>query len=218
VGPLPRTTEAIAAWLQEVDRREEIAGIRAWHGEAALVRALEEVAPLPAAARGPAFFRCVNAMKRARVEAGHWPETDFATWTAPPAAPTAETVALTWWRLGAVRLDEDGALTFPTAPSGPGLYRLTIGDSAYLGASEAVARSLQHLRTPGASEQTHLRLRDAAVDELRRGGAVEVRVCVTASAGGAALDLGDDEDRALARRVALAALADAGVALLNRRR
>ncbi len=79
---LPRTTSEIVAWLGECEAKTaEIDGVRSWHGEAALVVAMEYVAALPVSQRGPLFFLRIRGMKRERKERGDWPKLAYASWT-----------------------------------------------------------------------------------------------------------------------------------------
>ncbi len=83
---LPHGTAEIASWLggeTEVRVRE----IRAWHGDAATVAAMERVRHLQPSARGPAFFRAINEMQRRREQAGAWPATSFPIWSGKRGAP-----------------------------------------------------------------------------------------------------------------------------------
>lgn len=78
---LPRMTPDVVAWLGEYDAMTaRIDGIRSWHGEAALVAALEQVAGLPVALRGPAFFERIRDMKRVRKDWGGWPTMKSEDW------------------------------------------------------------------------------------------------------------------------------------------
>lgn len=75
----PRTTEGIAAWLA-TPAVEMVEGVRRWHGDAAVVRAMEDVEALPIEERAPAFFHRINAIQRRRKRAGDWPSMMFRAW------------------------------------------------------------------------------------------------------------------------------------------
>lgn len=78
---MPRRTSEIVAWLGEgEDKRDRVDGIRSWHGEAALLAALEHVVGLPVVLRGPAFFARIREMKSARKDRGHWPTVKAEGW------------------------------------------------------------------------------------------------------------------------------------------
>jgi hypothetical protein len=94
-----------------------------------------------------------------------------------------ESVTVMWdWRLaGQVTLAE-GKLVFPRVPDVAGVYRLTFFDSAgartgvYLGEADLLLRRFQHYRTPGASQQTNLRLNQVTVNTLALRGRVTVEI------------------------------------------
>lgn len=78
---LPRRTSEIVAWLGEDDGvSDRVDGIRGWHGDAALVAALESVAALPMVLRGPAFFARIREIKQARKVRGDWPTMKSEEW------------------------------------------------------------------------------------------------------------------------------------------
>ena len=135
-------------------------------------------------------------------------------------------MAWDWRPCGLVTL-ADGKLAFPRVPSAAGVYRLTFQDGAggqtgvYVGEADLLPRRFQHYRTPGASQQTNLRLNPIMVNTLAAGGRIAVEVAVTVhlvAADGSAvpLDLTWKAVRVLVERAAEVAERTAGVHVLNK--
>lgn len=76
---LPRTTADIAVWLGGEDpiRIDET---RIWHGDAAVVVALQRIREVPVARRGRAFFDEIGAIEERRKSVGDWPGVKFKWW------------------------------------------------------------------------------------------------------------------------------------------
>jgi hypothetical protein len=136
------------------------------------------------------------------------------------------TVAWDWQPCGLVTLAE-GKLAFPRVPSAAGVYRLTFQDDCgrqsgvYVGEADLLHRRFQHYRTPGASQQTNLRLNPVMVSTLAAGGRIAVEVGVAARLMGAdgsavPLDLTWKSARVLVERAAEVAERTAGVLVLNK--
>lgn len=64
---------------------------------------------------------------------------------------------------------QDGRLRFPMAPEAPGIYQFTIRNRIYVGETDRLRRRFQHYRTPGASQQTNIRINDSIVAALSEG-------------------------------------------------
>jgi hypothetical protein len=139
-----------------------------------------------------------------------------------------ETVTVAWeWRpCGLVTLAE-GKLVFPRVPNAAGVYRLTFQDDCgqqsgvYVGEADLLPRRFQQYRTPGASQQTNLRLNPVMVSTLATGGRVAIEIAITAhlrSADGSAvpLDLTWKAARVLVERAAEVAERAAGAVVLNK--
>lgn len=136
------------------------------------------------------------------------------------------TVAWDWRACGLVAL-AGGKLAFPRVPSTAGVYRLTFQDcyggpaGVYVGEAELLPRRFQHYRTPGACQQTNLRLNPIMVSTLGAGGRIAVEIATSAhlmAADGAAvpLDLRWKAARVLVERAAEVAERTAGGLVLNK--
>jgi len=136
------------------------------------------------------------------------------------------TVAWDWRPCGLVAL-VDGKLAFPRVPGTAGVYRLTFQDGCggsagvYVGEADLLPRRFQHYRTPGASQQTNLRLNPVMVSTLAAGGRIAVEIATSAqlmAADGSAvpLDLTRKAARVLVERAAEVAERTAGVLVLNK--
>jgi hypothetical protein len=141
----------------------------------------------------------------------------------------AESMTLSWsWQaLGPVGI-ADGMLLFPSAPSMPGVYRLSFHDArtvvtgVYVGETDRLPRRFQHYRTPGTDERlTMYRLNRAMVETLTRSGQIGVEVVTDAhaAAGGGSpipLDLGWKAARVLVERAVEVAERRSGRPVLNK--
>lgn len=130
-----------------------------------------------------------------------------------------------WQSLGSAQNDTNGKLKFPIAPRQPGLYRLRLcgkGESRhYIGETDELRRRLQHYRTPGAKQQTNIRMEEKCRDHMAADGDMEVDIVVDKVAvamGGEALrvDLTDKTMRRMLEHAALVTETAAGTDLLNR--
>jgi len=80
---------------------------------------------------------------------------------------TLVAVDCAWQPVGPMQL-EAGRLVFPRLVEGPGLYRLTFdwpdrARGVYIGEADDLRRRAQHYRTPGATQQTNIRMNQALV-------------------------------------------------------
>jgi len=86
--------------------------------------------------------------------------------------------------------------TFPDPPTylsaEATIYCWVVGDEPelayYIGETEWLKRRIQHLRTPGPTQQTNLRLHDLFDETLAAGGVVELRVLRSIQLNGELLD------------------------------
>ena len=97
-------------------------------------------------------------------------------WPAPEAevGVLEASIRATWERWGPVLLDESGRPLFPDVPDEPGVYRLWLTDGPqpvglYIGEGQSLRRRLRNYRSPGAGQQTSLRISALLVDHLRHG-------------------------------------------------
>lgn len=90
-------------------------------------------------------------------------------------------ISMQWQPLGRI-VSLDGRLSFPTAPSSPGLYRFRVRqgnrEAVYYGESDNLARRFTHYRNPGPSQQTNIRVNQAFADMLEKGAEISVAVIV----------------------------------------
>lgn len=117
----------------------------------------------------------------------------------------------TWERWGSVTLDERGRPHFPDVPDEPGVYRLWLMDGAqraglYIGEGQSLRRRLRNYRSPGAGQQTSLRINGIIVAHLERGG-IELDAATRAEVHSAgawkAADLTRKSDRVLVEHAEL---------------
>lgn len=91
-------------------------------------------------------------------------------------------VEMKWRYLGALMLDANGNVVFPSAPTVPGLYRFRLMDNHnaqhYIGETAGLRRRFQHYRTPGPSQKTNIRVNVLFKEYLGSGGCVEVDIIV----------------------------------------
>ena len=78
---LPTSTAGIAAWLGE-PTLVSVAGARRWHGEAAVLQAMERVRHVAIGPRARAFFDELNAMRDRRKATDDWPPIKQKAWLA----------------------------------------------------------------------------------------------------------------------------------------
>lgn len=120
-------------------------------------------------------------------------------------------IRATWERWGSVTLDEQGRPHFPDVPDEPGVYRLWLLDGAqraglYIGEGQSLRRRLRNYRSPGAGQQTSLRINGIIVAHLERGGIVldaATRAEVLSTGVWAAADLTRKSDRVLVEHAEL---------------
>lgn len=79
----------------------------------------------------------------------------------------------------------DGKLVFPRVPRAAGIYRLMLHDAGspagvYGSEADLLARRAQHNRTPGAGQQTNLRLTPIMAAALAAGGRIAVENAASA--------------------------------------
>lgn len=83
---------------------------------------------------------------------------------------------VSWKEAGEINLDKSNKLVFPPAPKKPGLYRLRIQNSHYIGETVNIRRRFQNYRNPGVKQQTNLRINAAIFKALCSGKTVFVDV------------------------------------------
>ena len=139
--------------------------------------------------------------------------------------PVQVSVDVKWRHLGTLARDAHGDLTFPAAPTTPGLYRFRLkdGDSSrhYIGETMELRRRFQHYRKPGPSQATNLRVNALLKEHLGSGGSAEVEIIVDGVVlmiGGENIDanLSDKATRRLIENAALVAEGGTDVSTLNR--
>jgi hypothetical protein len=129
-------------------------------------------------------------------------------------------VDFAWREVGAIRV-EAGRLRFPEAPESPGVYRFDLGQTVYIGEADRLRRRFQHYRTPGARQETNLRLNALMLHLLGEGGAVAVCAVTTASievdGRRSPLDFREKSARLLVENAALTAAGMEGLRVENLR-
>lgn len=134
-------------------------------------------------------------------------------------------IRATWEHWGSVTLDEEGRPHFPDVPDEPGVYRLWLLDGAqrtglYIGEGQSLRSRLRNYRTPGAGQQTSLRINGTIVAHLERGG-IELDAATEAevqSAGAwAAADLTRKSDRVLVEHAELVRARNEGACEIHNR-
>jgi hypothetical protein len=133
-------------------------------------------------------------------------------------------IGMVWVKLGRILLD-DGKLKFPRAPFQPGLYRFRIrgssGTAVYVGETENLPRRFLLYASPGASQQTNLRLNAKFRLELSNGSEIAVAVMTTGAwiEFGSTREIADFSSKAMRRlfeHAAIVATAGEPVESLNR--
>lgn len=141
------------------------------------------------------------------------------------AADCAVKLQLRWWRLGAVKLDDDRKLVFPTAPAQAGLYRLIVRagnrTNVYIGEAVRLKRRFSNYRQPGSTQQTSLRINALLIETLDQGGSIAVDIAyqdIGLSIGGVliAANLDDKAVRRMMEQAAIVAHGGIDVEMLNR--
>ncbi len=88
-------------------------------------------------------------------------------------------ISMQWRPLGRIT-SENGRLSFPTAPSKPGLYRFRVRrgnrESVYYGESDNLARRFTNYRNPGSTQQTNVRVNQTFTEMLTNGAEISVAV------------------------------------------
>lgn len=139
--------------------------------------------------------------------------------------PVQVSVDVKWRNLGTLTQDAHFNLSFPSAPTIPGLYRFRLMDSnsrkSYIGETIHLRRRFQHYRTPGPSQATNIRINDLLKAHLASGGNVEVDIIIdsvilTISKKEVGADLNDKATRRLIENAMLVAESDTEIDTLNR--
>jgi hypothetical protein len=170
----------------------------------------------PAAAASPP-----EARPAARTKAG-----------SPSAPPTDEAepdvvcaVRFAWTPVGAVSLDKDGRLEFPSVTEQPGLYRFSLsthGDlQVYFGETDNLRRRFHLYRNAGPSQQTNIRLHRLFVERLRQGWQIAVATIVKTAwisthGDERQADLTSKAERIFIEHAAIVRARSEGTELLNR--
>ena len=85
-----------------------------------------------------------------------------------------------WQFLGEMQSPGTGVLDFPPAPGCPGLYRFRLCRHGrprhYIGETDDLRRRFQQYRTPGASQQTNIRMNSCLTEHLGSGGIIAVDI------------------------------------------
>lgn len=129
-----------------------------------------------------------------------------------------------WKALGRVGLDPQSKLTFPRAPSRPGLYRFEFdgakGRQEYIRETDMLNRRFQHYRTPGPSQSTNIRLNALMRGAINSDGMIGVSVMIddavlTMDGRTKPSDMQIKSDRVLLEHAAIYAAREAGVSIIN---
>jgi|GEM_PF-2188003 len=100
-----------------------------------------------------------------------------------PVGAIELTMKLAWTVLGHVELDQHKKLTFPKAPTQPGLYKFEFITKyvrkEYIGETDRLSRRLQHYRTPGPSQSTNIRLNRDMIKAIESGYKIGVSIMST---------------------------------------
>jgi hypothetical protein len=130
------------------------------------------------------------------------------------------TLEFDWRPVGAVRLDPDGRLRFPSLPAEPGLYMFRLSGldptSVYIGETDNLRRRLAHYRNPGPTQFTNIRINERLRGHLATG--AQVKLCLITAArqttgeqdSPVPLDLTKKSDRRLVENAALVLAAASG--------
>jgi hypothetical protein len=141
------------------------------------------------------------------------------------AAQVDVAIRFDWRRLGDVTVTETGGLTFPSAPSAPGVYRMLVRRGnrleVYVGEAVKLRRRFGNYRNPGSSQETSIRINALLREALATGASVSVDIAhedvVLVIAGvEVPVDLGDKAVRRLAEQAAIVAHGGVDVDMLNR--
>lgn len=88
-------------------------------------------------------------------------------------------ISMQWQPLGRI-VFLNSRLSFPTAPSSPGLYRFRVRhgnrESVYYGESDNLARRFTNYRNPGSTQQTNVRVNQKFTETLEKGAEISVAV------------------------------------------
>jgi hypothetical protein len=88
-------------------------------------------------------------------------------------------ISMQWQPLGRIVI-LNGRLSFPTAPSSPGLYRFRVRhgnrESVYYGESDNLTRRFTNYRNPGTTQQTNIRMNQKFTEMLESGAEISVAV------------------------------------------
>lgn len=100
--------------------------------------------------------------------------------TAPTAAANVIALEFEWLALGAVTIDGDGSLEFPSPSTDPGLYRFRIDREGvrqvYIGESMNLRRRFAYYRNPGPTQPTNIRINELFKQLIATGAVVSVDI------------------------------------------
>jgi hypothetical protein len=121
-------------------------------------------------------------------------------------------VYFAWKDAGPITVAAHGKVVFPTLPTEPGLYRMTLvpngGERArvYVGETDQLRRRFAHYRNPGSTQHTNIRINAALREHLADGETAHLEVAltgtVTVDGRTMPLDLGKSTHRRLAENAA----------------
>lgn len=117
-----------------------------------------------------------------------------------------------WQGAGPITVAADGKVVFPTLPTEPGLYRMTLvpGGSGrarvYVGETDQLRRRFAHYRNPGPTQHTNIRINAALREHVAGGGGATLEVALSGTieteSGMVPLDLSKSTHRRLAENAA----------------
>lgn len=167
--------------------------------------------------------RTTPTASRQRKEAHSLVSDDLAP---SPIAPTIDMALKFDWRsLGAITLDEKGALSFPSVTASAGLYRIRINGAArpqiYIGESSSLRRRFGNYRSPGPTQQTSLRINALLQEALIAGSDIAVDIvtdsislCINGEA--LSVDLSNKAVRRMIEHTAIVACGGEDIDIANR--
>ena len=151
--------------------------------------------------------------------------SDIANSRASKDARVQLSLDFQWQSLGEMQSPGTGVLDFPLAPGCPGLYRFRLCRHGrprhYIGETDNLRRRFQQYRTPGASQQTNIRMNNCLTEHLGSGGTIAVDIStgeIVLSTRGETIpaNLANKATRRLLEHAALVIEVTADAELLNR--
>jgi hypothetical protein len=93
---------------------------------------------------------------------------------------TAFRVEFDWDQVGAITIDHEGKVAFPSLPTEPGVYRFRLTEAGpttvYIGESVELRRRMAHYRNPGPTQPTNQRMNTRLREHLAANGRAELAI------------------------------------------